>query len=224
VRTLFNVCLFVILSATLVGTPVWGSPASPASVPLGVVLQAEYAQVGADTTAGGATVYDGDRLQTLGGGTLRAQLGGPQMYLRQNTIAQVQGLPNGFSAELATGTVVVSSTEGQTFELLADGATIRPAGAQATVAQITRVSATEVLLTSTRGALQVTLDEEVKTIEAGSSYRMEVEADESGPGPQPQGPYHTGRHRHFLMYLIVGGIATTTAILVWRALMSPCGL
>jgi hypothetical protein len=189
-----------------------------------VVLQAEYAQVGADTTAGGATVYNGDRLQTLGGGTLRTQLGGPQMYMRENTIAQVQGLPNGFLAELATGTVVVSSSEGQTFELLADGATIRPAGAQATVAQITRVSATEVLLTSTRGALQVTMDDEVKTIESGSSYRMEVEADESGPGAQPQGPYHTGRHSHLLFYLIVGGIATTTAILVWRALMSPCGL
>jgi len=224
VRTLFNVCLFAILSSTLAGAPVLASPANPASVPLGVVLQAEYAQVGADATAGGATVYNGDRLQTLGGGTLRAQLGGPQMYLRENTMAQVQGLPNGFSAELATGTVVVSSSQGQTFELLADGATIRPAGAQATVAQITRVSATEVLLTSTSGALQITLDEEVKTIEAGSSYRMEVETDESSPGQLPQGAVHTGHSNRFPKFFIIGGIATATGVLTWRALMSPCGL
>jgi len=222
VRILFNVCLFVILSAAIVGTPAFASPAGPASAPLGVVLQADNAQVGADVTAGGATVYDGDRLRTESGGTLRAQLGGPQMYLRQSTIAMVHGLPNGFSAELGGGTVVVSSTQGQTFQLLADGATIRPVGTAGNIAQVTRVNEKEVLLTSTRGALEVTMGDEVKTIEAGSSYRMEVEADESEP--QPQGPYHTGRHNRMLFYIIGAAVATATGILVWRALESPSGL
>ena len=71
-RTLFTACLVVIVSAALVGTPAMASPASPASAPLGVVLQADNAQVGADITVGGSTVYDGDNLRTETGGTLRA--------------------------------------------------------------------------------------------------------------------------------------------------------
>jgi hypothetical protein len=222
VRTLLNTCFFVILSAAVVGTPAFASPANPASAPLGVILQADNAQVGADITAGGATIYDGDRLQTESGGTLRAQLGGPQMYLRQNTSALVHGFPKGFSANLGTGTVVVSAIQGQTFQLIADGATIRPAGQQGAVAQITVVSANEVLLTSTRGALEITMGDEVKTIDSGTSYRMEVEADEADPGAQPQGPYHTARNR-FVLWAIIG-VSVATGIIVWRALMSPSGL
>jgi hypothetical protein len=219
VRTLFNACLLVILSGAIVGTPAMASPASPASAPLGVILQADNAQVGADITVGGATVYDGDNLRTETGGTLRAQLGGPQVYLRSSSNALVHSLPNGFSAELGGGTVVVSSNPGQTFQLIADGATIRPAGTQGTVAQITRVSPTELLLNSTRGALEITMGDEVKTIEAGTSYRMEVEADDSGQ--QPQGPYHTARNR-FVIWVIIGA-SVGTGILIWRALVSPDG-
>jgi hypothetical protein len=190
-----------------------------------MVLQAENAHAGVDTTTGGATVYDGDRLQTENGGTLRAQLGGPQMYLRASTSTIVHRLPNGFSAELGNGTVIVSSAQGQTFELLTDGASIRPAGAEATVAQITKVNDNEVLLTSTRGALRVTMEDEVKTIEAGSSYRMMIEPEEaSGPGPQPQGPLHTGRHRRVLFYVIIGAAAAATGVLIWRAMVSESAL
>jgi hypothetical protein len=170
---------------------------------------------------GGATIYDGDLLQTGSGGALRAQLGGPQMYLRQSTSALVHSLPNGFTAELGAGTIVVSSSQGQTFQLLADGVTIRPAAEQSTIAQITKVNGNELLLTSTHGALKITLDDEVKTIEEGSSYRMKVAADESGQ--QPQGPYHTGRRRRRLLFFLIGGSAVATGVLTWRALMSPDG-
>lgn len=221
-RALYGIGLLALLSSALVGMPALASPSNPASAPLGVVLQADNAQVGADITAGGATIYDGDRLQT-GDGTLRARLGGPQMYLRANTLAQVHGLPNGFSADLGTGTVVVSSTQGQTFQLLADGVTIRPVGAQGAIAQITRVNANELLLTSTRGALEVSMGDEVETIEAGSSYRMEVQPEDSGPGSQ-NAPAHTGHRHRFLFYVVLSSIPIVTGILVWRALLSPCGL
>jgi hypothetical protein len=140
-----------------------------------------------------------------------------------NSSALVHGLPNGFSADLAAGTVVVSSSQGQTFQLLADGATIRPAGTQGTVGQITKVSATELLLSSSRGGLEVTYGGEVKTVEAGSSYRMEIDPEDADPGPQG-GPLHTGRRRRAAYYAIAGGVAVVTGILIWRALMSPCGL
>jgi hypothetical protein len=195
--------------------------ASPVSAPLGVIIQADRAQVGSDITSGGATIYEGDRLETQDIGTLRARMGGSQMYLRPSTAADVHGLPNGFSANLLHGTVILSSAEGQTFQVLANGATIRPSGNHPAVAQVTYVNPTQLLLTSERGTLEVSMGAEVKTIEAGSSYRMETQPDDSGPGPQG-GPYHTATNHFVLIALVFGGIAA--GVLAWRALMSPSGL
>jgi hypothetical protein len=219
VRTLRRMGLVVALSIALVGLPAMAAPTGPASAPLGVILQAERANVGVDVTSGGATVYDGDLLETQANGTLRAKLGGPQMVLRPDTSAQVHGLLNGFSGSLLHGTVIVSSTEGQTFQLLANGAMIRPVGTKATIAQVQWVNAKELMLTSNRGTLEVSMGDEVKTIEAGSSYRVEVE--DSDPGTQGAGPQHAGRGRRLIFFLIAGGVAAGVGIGVWRALVSP---
>ena len=219
-RTLLNTSFAVILGAALLGAPAMAAPANPASAPLGVVVQAEKAQVGADTTAGGATIYDGDLLQTDWGGLLRANFSGPQIYLRARSSAQVHGMPNGFSADLTSGTVDVSSKGNQTFEVLADGASIRPSGTDPVVAQVTRVGSNELLISSTRGVLKVTMGDEVKTVESGGSYRMDVEADPSSSSdPGPQGPYHTARNR--FIWIAIAGVSAATAVGVWRALVSP---
>lgn len=219
-RISFHAGLAIVLSAAMVCVPFVTAPASAASAPLGVVLQAERATVGADATLGGATIYDGDRLGTSQNGTLRARLGGSQMYLRASSSARVHTLSNGFSAELNGGTVVVSSPEGQSFQLVADGAMIRPAGSQATTAEVTWVTPTQLLLTANRGSLQISMEDEVKTIDAGSSYRMEVEAADPAAEPMPQhGPYHTASN-HFIL-IAIAAISAATAIGVWRALVSP---
>jgi hypothetical protein len=193
------------------------APASSPSAPLGVVVAAENANVGAGVTTSGATIYDGDHLQTPANSSLRVRFGLGQMVLRQNTAADVHAFPNGFSANLNNGTVVVSSAEGQTFQVIADGATVRPANAQPTSGQITMISANELILTSNRGTLEVTMGDEVKTVEAGSSYRMEVESED--PGPNPQAPHATARN-HFL-WIAIPVVAAVTAVVVWRALVSP---
>jgi hypothetical protein len=216
VRTLLKFGLVTILGVTMIG--VSGVAATPASAPLGVIVQATRPSTGVDIANNGATVYDGDMLQTNAQDTLRARLGGPELFLRPSTTATVHRLMNGYSAELTRGTVVASSHEGQTFQVLANGATIRPANSQPTVGQVTWVSPKELLLTSSRGALMVSMGDEVRTVQAGRSYRMQVEED---PGPQGAGggPYHTGRNR-FLLILIVG-VGVGTGIGVWRALISP---
>jgi ferric-dicitrate binding protein FerR (iron transport regulator) len=189
-----------------------------------VIVQAENPRAEADLAAIGSTIYDGDRLQTADGGTLRAQLGGSQMYLRANTTAQVHSLPKGFSAELGAGSVVVSSTQGQTFQVLADGASIRPVGSQETVAQITKVSPKELLLNSTRGELEITMGNEVKTIEPGNSYRLEVSTEEASPDPQGGAPVTSAHVHAFVLYFVIGAVVVGTGVLVWRALESPNGL
>jgi hypothetical protein len=220
VRTVATAIFLAIMTASMAGIPLFAATPHPATAPLGVVLQADHAIVGADVIASGATVYAGDTLETNDSGTLRARLGGPQVFLRSNTTAQVQSLEHGFSATLKRGTVVISSEASNTFELLADGAAIRPAGAQPVVAQVTLVNANELLLTSTRGALLVSMGDEVRTVESGRSYRMEVDSDPGGPGPQGSGgPVHSARN-HFLLLVIVGA-AAGTGIGIWRAVLSP---
>lgn len=220
-RTVTKAFFLAIMIASLAGFPMLAANAQPASAPLGVVLQAEHAVVGVDSIENGATVYAGDILGTNDSGTLRVRLGGPQVLLRANTSAQVQPIANGFSATLRRGTVVVSSESTNTFELQADGATIRPRAAEPVVAQVTWVGPEELLLTSTRGDLTVSMGDEVRTVEAGHSYRMEVEADPSGQGSQGSGggPLHTARN-HFLLLVIVGA-AVGTGIGIWRASVSP---
>ncbi|HEY2645938.1 MAG TPA: hypothetical protein VGI34_03140 [Candidatus Acidoferrales bacterium] len=194
------------------------APARSPEAPLGIVLASENANVGAGVTTSGATIYDGDRLQTPVNSTLRVKLGAGQIVLRQNTITDVHSFPNGFSADLNTGTVVVSSAAGQTFQLIADGATIRPLDAQPASGQISMISPTELVLTGTRGTLMVTMGDEVKTLEAGSSYRLEV-AGEDPPAANPQAPHPTARN-HFL-WIAIPAIAAVTAVVIWRAVVSP---
>jgi hypothetical protein len=203
----------------LIESPVLASPAKSPSVPLGVVVSAENTNVGAGDTTSGATIYDGDRLQTQPNSTLRVRLGSGQMVLRQNTIANVHSFPNGFLANLEAGTVVVSSAAGQTFQVLADGATIRPANAQPTSGQVNMISPTELVLTSTRGTLEVSMGDEVKTVEAGSSYRLEVESADPAAPANPQVPIAAGKN-HFL-WILIPVVGVVTGVIIWRAVVSP---
>jgi hypothetical protein len=208
--------LLAVLSFTILEIPATGVSANPASIPLGSVLDAERAQLGADITFGGATIYDGDRLETQEDGILRVRLGKSQMELRPSTTVEVHRLPNGYVASLFRGTVIASSPPGQTFQLLANGATIRPVGTQATAARVTWVNSDELVLTSSLGAIQVLYDGNAKTIDAGSSVRMEIQTEASDP------PSHTGQRSHKgVRYFLTVAAPVGTAIGIWRALESP---
>jgi hypothetical protein len=217
VRKICHAFLIATLGVLLVEAPVLAAPPGTPSAPLGIVMAAENAHAGVDVTYSGATIYDGDHLVTQDDGTMRVRLGTGQIFLHQTTSAQVHSVANGFSADLDAGTVSVSSSQGQTFQLLVDGATIRPATSQPTSAQISKINPTEVVLTSTRGALQITMGDEVKTLEAGNSYKMEVESED--PGQKRQPPFATARN-HFII-IVIALIGVATALIVWRALVSP---
>jgi len=218
VRKYFSAILVATLTVVLIEAPVMAAPGTAPEAPLGVVLASENANVGAGVTTSGATIYDGDRLQTPANSTLRVKLGSGQIVLRQNSIADVHSFPNGFSANLDSGTVVVSSSAGQTFQLIADGATIRPLNAQPASGQVSMISSTELVLTGTRGTLQITMGDEVKTLEAGNSYRLDVEGEDP-PAANPQSPHPTARN-HFL-WIAIPAIAAVTAVVIWRAVVSP---
>jgi hypothetical protein len=223
-RRLCGVVFGLTLAALAFEAPAPASPASSPMAPLGMVMSAADARSGVDVVTSGATIYDGDQLATRDEGAMMLRIGAGRLFLHKATSVQVHALSNGFSANLDQGTVSMSSEEGRTFELLTDGLTIRPVGLHSSSAQIERVSATEVVLISTRGDLQVSLGDEVETVRAGNSYKVEIDplaAEAASAAGEPQGPVFTGRRRKGFYIVLISAIAAVTAVLIWRAVLSP---
>jgi hypothetical protein len=194
------------------------APAPVASV--GIVLQANNAALNGSPAVNSATISDGTTLSTNNSGALRAQFGSSQIYLFPNSNVSVSHTADGFSAALASGTVLLSSADGDTFSVLADGATVQPAAHQPSLAQITWVSPTELLLTSRRGDLQVTMGSETQTVNEGSSYRMMI-APASQPAASPASPAMSSGavNTFYLVSILV--LAAGTGVALWRAFESP---
>jgi len=219
VRTSFSVLLVGVLGVAFGGASVMAAPAPSVASPAGVIVQADHASLGHDAAANGTSVFDGDRLATEASGSLRLRFGASQAYLTPQSSAVIHPSAQGFGADLTGGTIVVSSALGERFDVLADGAQIHPATGQPTVAQVTMVSANELILSSRKGALEVAVEGEMKTVPEGSSYRMIIQPPDPATPPQTQ---QAGRNR--VIWILIIGLAAATGIIVGLALMSPSGL
>lgn len=112
---------------------------------------------------------------------------------------------------MGSGTLVLSSAPGETFQVLANGATIQPATDKATLAQVTYINANELLVSSRHGDLLVSMGDESQTVRDGASYRMMINP---GNGPGPQGMLATGRNRFVLLLIVAAGVAATVSVVL----------
>jgi hypothetical protein len=143
------------------------------------------------------------------------RLGGIQARLLPGSQALVNQTAQGINADLLSGSVGLASVPGETFSLSVNRAVIRPASSQAVLAQVTRVSPNELLLTSSKGAMEVTYEGEVNTIEPGNTYRMLLDPAAAEPqGSVPAGTRAAGRSNRRAILIVVGvaGAATGVAI------------
>jgi hypothetical protein len=217
VRSIY-VSLISVLSLVLVQAPQALSASGPGAAPIGIVLQATRNTGETDTKYEGTTIFDGETLTTDDASILRIRLDGPQMVMRSSSsVAEVRGIANGFSAKLMAGTVVISTQEGQLFQVFVDGVTIKPVGEAATTAQIERLSPKQMILTSQKGSLVISMRGEAKTLNPGDSYRLELRSD-SDAEPQTA-PVAPGDVR--LATAAVIGFPIVIGVVAWRALVSP---
>ncbi|HEV7968937.1 MAG TPA: hypothetical protein VGP19_15270 [Candidatus Acidoferrales bacterium] len=221
-------CFSLVLStALIVGAPAQAMPEKLASAPIGVVMETSRGRIGTDMAPEGAAIYDGDLLETHSDMTLEARVGKSQIFLQSSSSAEIRRLANGFSADLLNGTIAITSAEGETFQVRADGAIIRPIGIEPAALHVTRVSASAMLLSSSRGRFEVSMGSQVSTLEPGASYRMEIEPDETAPddNPPPAGSQgnsrpHSAAHNRFI-WIAIPAAGVVAGIIVWRALVSP---
>jgi hypothetical protein len=229
VRRLLRSVMSGVLMALLVHSPVLMA-APPAAAPasaMGVILQAERANVGNGKATVGLTVFDGDLLQAERDGLLRVRFGSSQAAIIAGGAVVVHQSPDGFAANLTRGAVVLSSGQGQKFSLVADGATIQPSTSEPTVAQVSWVSPKELLLMSRKGALQVSMGNEAKTVAEGASYRMVIDpvaaaASKPAAGPTPQGAQATGSNT--FLFILLGVAVAAVALGVILAVESPSSM
>lgn len=202
-------------------SPVAGAPQQV----LGVVLEAERAQVGSAEAAVGASVFSGDALTTLAGGRLRVRVGTAQFYLPPDGTATLTPLGNGASARLDGGTVIFSTGGAEEVDVRVSDVRVRPSTAQATYAQVTLVSPCEVVVTSQRGTLEVTAGAEAHIVQEATSYRVVLDRDPqnrpcaASPAQRGSKPPAAGRSRILPIALVA--ISAGTGIVIWRALVSP---
>src|SRR5436309_9867411 len=101
----------LLLSISLVATPIWGSSA----LGLGTVVSADRAHVGTAAASAGSTVFAGDKLDTEQAGNLQIRAGAARLVLTASTRV-VWGAEDGApSATLTGGTAAFSTSNAKAF-------------------------------------------------------------------------------------------------------------
>ncbi len=222
-RTLFAAAVAV----TLTSIPALAGPANPV---LGTVITADKAHVGEGMAAVGTTVFGGDRISTEIQGSVQVRAGAARLLLLGASTAEVNDAEGTPSAKLLLGTATFSTGNAHAFTLYASKAAIRAQSDAPTIGQVTFLNSKELLVSSKRGPLTITVEGETQIIEDGGSYHVYLDPDAAPQGPQGAGsgsgpggrggpPLKAGRSRFLIFAVAITGVATYFA--VSEALESP---
>jgi hypothetical protein len=204
----------VLLSYTLLATPVWAAPTSS----LGTVVYADRAHVGAAQASVGATVFSGDRLSTEQTGCVQVRAGAARLLLSSASSATFSQDDASPAATLTIGSATFSTANSKAFALRVASAVIRPNTNQPTIGQVTVLNPKELIVKSTRGSLTVAVEDDERVIPEGGAYRIVLDPNAADPqGPRGAGtkgyggsPIKAAKSK-FVWY----AIAVTAAVTVW---------
>lgn len=219
-RSLFAAALTVSLAAV----PLLAGPTTTSV--LGTVVTAEKAHVGEGAAAVGTTVYGGDRLSTEDAGTVQIRAGAARLLLLSASMAEVNDTDGAPNAKLLRGTATFSTGNAHAFTLYASKAAIRAQSDVPTIGQVTYLNSKELLVTSKRGPLTISVDGETELIAEGTTYHVYLdpaaapqEPQGAGSGAPPSGggkgngsPLKAGRSRFLIFAVTLTGVATYFAV------------
>jgi hypothetical protein len=215
-----RVILSVLLVSALVTAPVLEARAAV----VGVVVQANRAQLGGAAAASvGTTIFDGDSLSTAADGSLRMRAGAALVYLGSESGVTLKQSAGGAEAVLNRGLIVLSAVKAGTVGILANGASLRPAADVPTIAQVRILGPKELHVVAERGAIQFTYNGESEVIPEGASYRVVLDPPANMPAAQqaPEPTKKSGKYRKGFLFLLFGIAGGATIWAVHEALESP---
>jgi hypothetical protein len=180
-------CLIAVLIAGLLNIPAFAANEAP----LGLVTQAQSAQIGDTKVDVGTSIFPGDTLATGIGGTLRLKFGASQLYLLSGSSASLASTAstNAVHALVSRGTVGFSSNGKDQIELEIPQGILHAANGVPAYGQVTILSPSEVVISAYRGTLVLDYNGESRSIPEGKSYRVTLDLE---PAAQPQAPAGAG--------------------------------
>ena len=216
--------LAIAMAFSLAGAPVSGKPGA-----LGIIVQAELANLGSAAASNGTTIYDGDHLSTAAGGSLRVVAGEAMLYLTEQSSVIVREAADGaakeFDAELLSGGIEFSVAAGTPAAITVGSARILPLGEKRGVVQVRRVGPNELIVFARQGPARISYQGESETIEEGKSYRVLLNPSEDGAaGGGSAGDENTkkaGKPNKALLVIAIAVIVIATIPPVIKALESP---
>jgi hypothetical protein len=205
--------LAIAMTFFLTGVPGRGVPNA-----LGIVVQADHANLGSHAASEGTTIFDGDRVSTGAGGSLRMVLGEAMLYLAEQSGVIVHSNASGagrhFEAELVSGAVVLSATAAAAGEIVASSARVCPAAEGRGVVQVRLVAAHELIVFAQRGPAEICYRGECETIPEGKSYRVVLNASDDSASGAP-GAIHSGKGGKAFVLIAVGVAAAAGIAAIW---------
>src|SRR6202166_2474402 len=211
-------------------TPGWGA-SGPA---FGTVIAAEGANVGGGNLSAGTTVFGGDRLFTTGTGSVQGRAGAARLLLYGDISAILPKEEISPIASLTHGPAIFSTATSKAFAMHVGSMVIRPGTDAPTVAQVTVIGPKQLVVRSTRGAVSVAVDDDVRVIPEGMAYRIVLDpteaelaaADATDQDPQGVGsgrrggrPRRAGRNR--FVWFAIGVSAIIAGLALTEAMESP---
>jgi len=176
--------LALLVAASLLTTPVWAAPASS----LGTVTYANRALVGSGDASVGATIFAGDRISTAESGSMQVNVGSARLVLSSSssaTFSQDNAIP---AAILTLGSATFSTANANAFAMHVASAVIRANSDQPTIGQVTVLNPKELIVKSTRGSLNIAVEDDVREIPEGAAYHVILDPNAA----IPQGPRGAG--------------------------------
>ena len=173
-----RVILAVILSFSLPQTSL--SRASSSS--LGAIVYADRAHLGAGNASAGTTIFPGDKLRTEPTGSLQICAGAARLLLSGSSSATLTLENDRLGASLTTGSAVFSTANSSAFTFRVAAAVIRPSTDLPTIGQVMMLNPKEFLVKSVRASLRIAVEDDVREIPEGASYRIVLDPAAAEPG------------------------------------------
>jgi hypothetical protein len=203
--------------ATTVACLLAGIPLPGQTPALGVVTQSSRGHLGTAAASEGATIYEGDRIETEENGALSLRAGTVRLSLSANSLVVMKHDESGLTPTLERGSVAFRAESGG-LRINAADVVVRPQSSAPTLGQLT-LETCAVVVTSNLQALEVTAGPETKIVEEGKSYRVLL-VDGACSANSHRPPLATGKTSRFLEIALIGAGAAIIPIL-YKALESP---
>jgi len=133
-------------------------------------------------------------LRTEPAGSLQIRAGAARLLLSASSSATLTLENDRPAAILTTGTAVFSTANSKAFTFHVAAAVIRPSTDLPTIGQVMVLNPKEFLVKSVRASLRIAVEDDVREIPEGASYRIVLDPAAAEPGPQ--GPRGAGAKDH----------------------------